>query len=142
MFRNELEPNVIARILEEVRKESEMAEAENQKPPAIKKQYAIVLSDPEKTLPPKKDYVGWVLQIPAADSPMETVERLTRAAHDFNVTPKGRRAPIQSVAEICESVPARLLKEQSVWVKTKEPILILRTTNEIASDPLAEAQEI
>jgi hypothetical protein len=141
LTRNEMEPRTVARIIEEVRKEAEMQQAENEKPPPVKKQFAILISDPLGTLPEGKDYTGWVLQIPEEDSPAVTVERLTRAAYEFNVTPKGRRMPVQSVGEVCEAVPTRILKEQNVWVKTKEPVLMLRTDNKIPLDKLDAAQK-
>ncbi len=141
LVRNEIDTRKIAQIIEEVRKEVEMQQAENPKEPPVKKQFAILISDPEETLP-KKDLVGWVLQIPEDDSPATTEERLVKAAYEFNLSPKGRRMPVQTIGEACEVVPTRLLKEQAVWVKTKEPVLMLRTSNQIPFDKLeAESKE-
>lgn len=134
MQQNEIDVRLVARIIEQVQKEAEMVAAENPKEPPVKKQFAIMVSDPEGVMPPN-DLVGWVLQIPEDDSPATTEERVVRAAYEFNVTPKGRRMPVQTIGEACEVVPTRLLKEQQVWVKTKEPVLILRTDNKIPLDP-------
>ena len=46
-------------------------------------------------------------------------------------TPKGRRMPLKTVAEACEFGSAKIFKEHKVWVKTKEPVLIVRTNNKI-----------
>jgi hypothetical protein len=140
LTRNELEPRQTAKIIEEIRKETEMQNAENEKPPPVKKQFVILISDPHGIIPEGVYLVGWVLQIPEEDSPAVTVERLTRAAYEFNVTPKGRRMPVQTIGETCEAVPTRLLKEQQVWVKTKEPVLMLKTDNKIPLDKLEAAQ--
>ena len=100
---------IINEIQEEVRIQSESEE----KPPPVKKQFVILVSDPAGELE-GKDFTGWVLQIPEEDSPYVTEERLTRAAYDFNVTPKGRRYPVKTIAESCEVVSARIHKEHKV----------------------------
>lgn len=130
LVRNEIETLKVAKILEDLRKEMEAQAADEEKEPAVKKQFAILISDPHGTLT-NKDFVGWVIQIPEDESPATTPYRIIRAAYEFNQTPKGRRMPVQTIGEACEVVPARLLKEQDVWVKTKEPVLMLRTDNKI-----------
>lgn len=136
LVRNEIETRKVAQIMEEVRKEMEMQAAETPKEPAVKKQFVVMVSDPQGEL--TKDFVGWVVQIPEDDSVATTEERLVRAAYEFNVSPKGRRMPVQTIGEACEAVPARLLKEQQVWVKTKEPVLVVKTANQIPFDNLEE----
>lgn len=104
-------------------------------------QTCILLSDPTGRLTPEffeaagfSDFTGWVVKIPEDDSPMVVQERINRAAYDFNVTPKGRRLPVQSVGEACECVPTRIFKEQGISIQTKEPVLILITDNRIPRD--------
>ena len=80
---------------------------------------------------PKADLTGWVLQLPEDDSLRGLQEQVHKAAYDFNQTPKGRRMPVKSIGEACEAVPARIFKEHNVWVKTKEPVYILKTDNQI-----------
>ena len=65
---------------------------------------------------------------------MTAESQIHKAAYDFNQTPKGRRMPVQSIGEACEAVPARIFKEHQLWIKTKEPVLILRTDNKIPMD--------
>lgn len=133
--RNDLDTRMIGSIIEDIQQELKMLQEEN--PPALrqKKQFAIMVSDPEGILP-KTDLTGWILQLPEEDPPYVAEERITRAAYEFNQTPKGRRLPVKSIGEACEAVPPRLLKEQNVWVKTKEPVLVLRTNNQIPFDKL------
>ena len=133
--RTEMETRAVAGIIERITKEQEMLDAEKPKEPAVKKQFVMLVSDPHGELP-EKDYVGWVLQIPEDDSPAATEERLHRAAYEFNTTPKGRRMPVETIGEACEAVTARLLKEQQVWVKTKEPVLIIKSDNKIPMDDM------
>lgn len=133
--RSEIDTRQVASIINEIQEELKIQLETEEKPPPVKKQFIILVSDPEGDLV-DKDYTGWVLQIPEEDSPYVTEERLTRGAYDFNVTPKGRRYPVKTIAEACEVVSARILKEQNVWVKTKEPVLVCRTNNDIPWDDM------
>jgi len=129
MQRNELDIRTIARILEEINMEL-ANQVDEDKPPPVKKEYSILVSDPKGTLK-NKDLVGWVLQIPEGDSPHLAEERLYKSAYAFNQTPKGQRMPVKSIGEVCEHVSARICKEEQVWVKTKEPVLITYTGNKV-----------
>jgi hypothetical protein len=128
--RNELDTRQVAQILEDLRQEMAMLQAEQPPAPRVKKQHVILVSDPEGTLS-GRELVGWVVQVPEEESPLTVEERIFRAGYDFNATPKGRRTPVRTVGEACEAVPARFFKEQQTWVKTREPVLVLRTGNRI-----------
>lgn len=132
--RNELDVRTVSRVLQDIQdviREEELAKDE--KPPPVKKQFVLLVSDPEGHLD-GKDLTGWVTQIPEEDSPATVTERLAKGAYDFNASPKGRRMPVQTVGEACEAVPARFFKEYHVWVKSKEPILVVTTDNQIPMD--------
>jgi hypothetical protein len=107
-----------------------LALEEKEKTPAVKKQFVILVSDPQGFLR-GHDFAGWVLQIPDEASPVTTEERIRQAAYDFNTTKKGRLLPTQTIGEACENVPARTFKEHEVWVKTKTPVLVCVTNNEL-----------
>lgn len=125
----------VAGLIEQINKAQEEIDSEKPKTPTVKKQFVILVSDPNNELP-DNDFVGWVAQIPEDDSPATTEERLHKAAYEFNTTPRGRKLPVTTIGEACESVPARLLKENDVWVKTKEPVLIVKSNNAIPMDDL------
>ncbi len=135
--RRELDTRQVASIINELQEEVRIQKETEEKAPPVKKQFVMLVSDPDGELE-GKDYTGWVLQIPEEDSPYVTEERLTRGAYDFNVTPKGRRYPVKTIAESCEIVSARIHKEQKVWVKTREPVLVCRTNNKIPWDEMKE----
>src|SRR4051812_39475249 len=103
--KNHLDPAVLRRVIEEMNVAVQPDNAE-EKPPAVKKQFVIVISDPERRLP-KNDFVGWVLQLPENDSPATTPDRVFRAAYDFNASKKGRLLPVKTVGEALENVPAK-----------------------------------
>lgn len=131
--RHELDVRQVASIIQDLQQEA--AAQVEEKPPQVKKQFVMMVSDPDGKLE-GKDVTGWVLQIPEGDSPYVAEERIIRGAYEFNITPKGRRIPVKTVGEACEVVSAKILKEQNVWVKTKEPVLLVRTNNKIPTEAL------
>ncbi len=131
--RSDIDAQKIAQIIEDITFESKAAEADKEKEPAVKKQFVVVVSDPYGKFT-DADYTGWVVQIPEDDSPMSVLERLHKGAYDYNITPKGRRMPLKTIAEACEFGSAKIYKEHKIWVKTKEPVLIVRTNNKIPTD--------
>ena len=132
---NQVDPKIIRQIVEEM---NALAQAESandaDKPPPTKKQFAILVSDPEGALP-KADFTGWVLQLPESESPATVQDRILRAAYDYNATRKGRLYPAKTVGEALENVPAKHFKEVDLSVKTKTPVFMLRTDNEIPREP-------
>ena len=131
--KNAIEPVLLRRIIEELNLSTEPEADGEEKPPAVKKQFVVVISDPENTLP-ARDYVSWVIQIPEVDSPSTTLDRVFRGSYEFNATKKGRLLPVKTVGEAIENVPAKLFKEAELWVKTKTPVLVIKTDNEIPKE--------
>lgn len=131
--RNELEPALLRQIVEEMNLLVQ-PEAEEEKPPAQKKQFVILISDPDGRLPEGNDFVGWVLQIPENESVMTTQERIFKGAYEFNTTKKGRLLPAKTIGEALEHIPAKHFKEAGIFVKTKNPVLMLKTDNEIPTE--------
>lgn len=132
--RNETDIRKINDIMQEIQMELKAEEEERaNRPPPVKKQFSIVLADNEGILE-DKDLTGWVVQIPEDDSVTVAPERIIRAAYEYNTTPKGRRMPVQTIGEACEAVTAKFFKEQSIWVKTKVPVLAVATNNQIPTE--------
>ena len=57
------------------------------------------------------------------------LERIAKAAYDFNASRRGRALPVKTVGEAMETVPAKNFKEVELWVKTKTPVQVLSTDN-------------
>ncbi|MES2692031.1 MAG: hypothetical protein V4773_01070 [Verrucomicrobiota bacterium] len=131
--KNEISPAILRRVIEEMNLAAQPEGGDEEKPPAVKKQFVILLSDPEGKMP-KNDFVGWVLQIPENESVATTQERICRGAYDFNASKKGRLLPVKTIGEAIENVATKYFKEAEVWVKTKNPVLVLKTDNEIPKD--------
>ena len=130
--KNHIDPAVMRRVIEEMNLAVQPDNAE-EGPPPVKKQFVILVSDPDGRWP-KHDFAGWVLQIPETESPATTQERLFQSAYDYNTTKKGHLYPVKTVGEAIENVPAKFLKEVELWVKTKTPVLVLKTDNEIPKE--------
>jgi hypothetical protein len=124
---NGVDVRLAASILNQIR-EVAMEEAVVREKPA-KKQHLVLVSEPEGGLP--KDLVGWVVQILEDDDPRETANRIAEVASVFNGTPKGQRLPVDSFGDACQSLPNKLLKENNVWVKTREPVRVLAVKNSL-----------
>jgi hypothetical protein len=139
---NQLEPAVMRRILEQLNKTiEEEAAAEGEKPPAQKKQYVVLISDPDGVMP-EQEFAAWVLQIPEEASPLSLQERINKAAYDFNATRRGRKLPVETIGEALESVPAKQFGEVEVWVKTRPPSSSsLPTTSCPRTNPVARREK-
>ena len=131
--KNHLDPAMLRRVMEEMNLAVQPDTLDDEKPPSLKKQFVILVSDPDSKFP-KTDFAGWVLQIPENESPATVEERIFRGAYDYNTTKKGRLYPAKTVGEALENIPAKHFKETEVWVKTKTPVLVLKTDNEIPKD--------
>jgi hypothetical protein len=131
--KNHIDPAVLRRVIEEMNLAVQPDPGEAEQPPPVKKQYAILVSDPEGRMP-KGDFTGWVLQIPESESLASSHERILKGAYDYNASKKGRLYPAKTVGEALESVPGRFFRDAELWVKTKTPVVVLRTDNEIPRD--------
>ena len=132
--RNEPDIRKVNDIMHDIQMELQAEEEERaNRPPAVKKQFSIVLADSEGEFA-GKDITGWVVQIPEEDSVTDAPERIISAAYEYNASPKGRRMPVETIGEACEAVTAKLFKEQNIWVKTKVPVLAVPTANKIPTE--------
>jgi hypothetical protein len=128
--KNQIDPLVLRRVMEEMNLAVQPDPGDEEKAPAVKKQSVVLVSDPDGRMP-KTDLVAWVLQLPESESPVTTQERIFRATYDYNASRKGRLHPAKTVGEALENVPAKHFKDAELWVKTKTPVLVLKTDNEI-----------
>ena len=127
--RNETGIRKINEIMQDIQMELQAEEEERaNRPPPVKKQYTILLSDYDGSLA-KMDLTGWIVQIPEDESAVSAGARIIRAAYEFNTTPKGIRMPVKTIGEACEAVTAKKFKDQQVWVRTKTPVMVVAAPN-------------
>ncbi len=128
--KNHVDPAVLRRVVEEMNLAVQPDPGEGDTPPPVKKQFVILVSDPSGKMP-RADLVGWVLQIPEDESPASVQERMFKGVYDYNASKKGRLHPARTVGDAVENVPGKFFREAELWVKTKTPVIVLRTDNEI-----------
>ncbi len=128
--KNHIDPAVLRRVVEEMNLAVQPDPGEREQAPPVKKQYAILVSDPDGRIP-RGELAGWVLQIPESESPASCQERVLKGTSDYNASKKGGLYPAKTVGEALENVPGRFFRDVELWVKTKTPVVVLRTDNEI-----------
>jgi hypothetical protein len=128
--KNHIDPAVLRRVIEEMNLAVQPDPGDGEQAPPVKKQFIILVSDPAGKMP-RAELTGWVLQIPENESPASVEERLFKGAYDYNASKKGRLYPAKTVGDAVENVPGKFFREAELWVKTKTPVLVVRTDNEI-----------
>lgn len=133
--RNEIEVRKRNQVLQDIKHVLEQEAAEKEmKPPVPKKEYVILISDPKCALAAAylDGVTGWVVQIEEGEPPQSALEKLHAAAYEFNASPKGRKFPVETVGEACDTIKAKTFKDAGIWVKTKEAVLVVATDNKIS----------
>ena len=132
---NELPEDQVMQITRQLNRAADKiaAEAEAEKEPVEKKQFTILISDPNGDLP-DEDMIGWVVQLPENDNPGAVADRIIKAAYQYNATRRGRKCPVKTIGEACEVVGAKIFKEHKVWIKTKLPVTAIKTDNVLPTD--------
>lgn len=128
-----VDPAKVREVIELINSEIAAQEKDEETPPQVKKQFVVLVSDPEGKLP-KDDFVAWVLQLEEQESPATTLDRVYRGAYDFNCSKKGRMLPAKTVGDALENVAAKYFKEAGLWVKTRTPVLVVKSDNLIPKD--------
>ena len=73
----------------------------------------------------------WHLQPLDRAGPLQPLDHRRRGA----ARPDQRRLePSLTIGEAIENIPGKFFKEADVWVKTKTPVLVLKTDNEIPKE--------
>ncbi len=136
--KHKLKPELLREIVEEMNLMTQPADGE-EKPPAQKKQFVVLLSDPTGLMKDrdKHNLVGWV--VPEDASPFSTMDRVCKGAYDFNCSKRGRLLPVKSIGEALES--AKYFREAELWVKTKMPVAIVVTDNVLPRDEFKVQKE-
>lgn len=133
--RHKIDPSLLRTIVQELNEATAPSADDDAKPPPVKKQFVVLLSDPQGKLP-AQDLTGWVVQIPENASPHSTADRIFKGAYDYNASKRGRLLPVKSVGEALESASAKYFKEADLWVKTKTPVSVVVTDNVLPRDEL------
>ncbi len=136
LLRANIDLQITTQILQDLMFEARVRKEEfEEKEPKTKKQFVVIVNDPYGKIHELGcDFQGWIVQIPEDDAPMKALERFHNGVYDFNLTPKGRKMPLQSIAEACAFGSATIFKKHKLWVKTKEPVFLIPSANKISNN--------
>lgn len=109
--------------------ESNNVQEEKDKEPRVKKEFILLLSDPEHKI--TSEHFGWAFQMEEDQNPGELVDKIKMAAGDFNRSKKGQKVPVNSIGETIQNVSSKFFKEYKIYPKHKEPVYICITDNKL-----------
>lgn len=143
---NEIEQEKIDSIIEQIKSQQEaidglielgdkqepdkLVENDEEKPPRKKKQFNIIVSDPESKIPQDVELIGWVTQMDE-DEPIESaLNKIYTAVYDYNATSKSKDK-YATVGDACMNLKSKFFRNAGISIKTKEPIFVQVTNNQI-----------
>lgn len=112
---------------EVLKKIREFVESDKEEPePRVKRQLVPVVFGDDGD-----DMTASIIAIPEDEHPGKVLSIISAAATDFNASKRGRKLPVMNVAETIENVSARFFKEHGAVVRTKTPVVVVRSDNEL-----------
>ena len=119
--------------VDETKPETEAEDAGTEKEgedlPKVKQQYVILVSDADGII--SKDLTGWVLQMPEDKDCRDVIEGIKKAAYNYNASKKGQKYPVRNIGQAIDAVSNKFFKPYDVKVKTKEPVYVVVTDNNL-----------
>lgn len=91
------------------------------KEPGAKKQFVLITSYAAAGVPE----TGFAVQIEESEDTANTLDKIRAAARAYNQTRKGQKMPVRTISESLSALPAKILVENGIWRKTKEPVRTL-----------------
>lgn len=98
--------------------------------PKAKSQLVTILLDPENKLADLGDFVALVAQIPEEDDAGLTLNKLHKSVYDYRATAKKPKV-VNTVVDAADTVKRKYFKENGLQIKTKEPVRVLISNNQI-----------
>lgn len=130
--KHDIEDSVLAQIRAEL-----VQEIENNKTPrekATKKDFVLLVSDPNGVIPDDAELTGWAIQIDPKKGIKEIPDILKKIGTAFNDTPKGQKLPAESVGDLFETAPGKTFSENGIFRKHKDPVFVMVTNNKVADE--------
>lgn len=93
--------------------------------PKQKSELVTVLLDPEHRLDGLGDFTSLVIQIPQGQDAGTTLSRLYQSVYDQRAGMKRKVFPIESVSDAAGVVKRKWFKQNSLHIRTKEPVRVL-----------------
>lgn len=141
---NEIEQEKINSIIEQIKSQQEaidglvelgdkqepeeINETEEEKPPRKKKQFNIIVSDPENKIPQGVELTGWVTQMDEDEPVISALDKIYTAVYDYNASTTKKDKYI-TIGDACLNLKSKFFKNAGIVVKTKEPVFVQITNN-------------
>lgn len=122
--------NVIIQVVNELEAVAEENKAEKSAEPKQKNEYGVILLDPNNVVR-DNNLTALVVQYPHGENPNTILDRLYAATYAQNAAGKRKKYNIQTVGEAARSVKRKFYKENRLMIKTKEPVLVVKSDNNI-----------
>lgn len=121
------------KIINDIEREVEQNKPEREKNP--KKQFvAIAVTDN----PDFEEVPLFIAQIEEGDDHNTIIDRITHATAEHNNTPKGQKFPIDTLGGAMQETKRKFITEKKVWIKSKEPVIIVRSNDNKLNFPTQE----
>lgn len=124
----EIDPKVSSEIIDELIRIQEEAKELREK--NTKNQFVILTTG----LPPSNkidECFMSIIQIPEDASPTSVIENIKDGCREYNNTKKGTKNPVKTLGEALEIPPRKYFKNRKINIKTKEPVFIIETPNDL-----------
>jgi hypothetical protein len=121
------------KIIQQIEREVEDSKQPPEKKP--KKHFvAVAVTDNEDF----ENVPIFLTQIEEDDDHNTIVDRITHATAEHNNTPKGQKYPIETLGAAFEFTKRKFITEKKVWVKQKEPVMVVRVDSNQLTFPVDE----
>lgn len=143
---NEIEQEKINSIIEQIKSQQEaidglvelgdkqepeeLSETEEEKPPRKKKQFNIIISDPENKIPQDVELTGWITQMDEDEPVTSALDKIYAAIYDYNASTT-KKDKYTTVGDACLTLKSKFFKNAGITIKTKEPVFVQITDNNI-----------
>lgn len=136
LLRANIDLQITTQILQDLMFEARVGKEEfKEKEPKTNKKFVVIVNDPYGKIQELGcDFQGWIVQIPENESERRVLQKIHNAISDFNITPKGRKMPIKDITNACWYISEKIFKEHKIWVKTKQPVLLIPSANKISNN--------
>lgn len=113
----------IDKVMEELARIEEKKKEE--KEPKIRTKNQLVLLNPKDTA------TYYIAQVKVDDDLDEIERNIRKSIGDYNSSAKKKKIEINNICDAIESIPRKILKQNNLNIKTKEPCQIVSLDNSI-----------
>ncbi len=125
---------VTAKLVADLKKAAAENKADRGSAPKAKTQFAILVSDPENKLR-GLNLVGYVVAMEENAPPQAAHTRIVEAVNNFNNSKRGRKAPLETLADAIAVLKGKWLKREhgeKIAIKTREPVAVQAVSNTLS----------